>query len=145
MHTGEQLVRHHAEREEIGSCCRGCDGELLGGHVGRGADHRSRPRDMRRRELPRVGGVGLGRDTKVEDLHDAVAREEQIFGFDVAVNDAAFVRRAKAARNLREDVERAGIGPPAIASRNVSPSSSSVTAYATEPSRPTSWSARMLG
>ena len=59
----------------------------------------------------------------------------------------AVVRRGEPARDLLRVVERLARrdGGRASRSRSVSPSSSSITAYATPPSRPKSWIARMFG
>ena len=46
------------------------------------------------------------REAEVEDLHAAVAREEDVLGLEIAMDDAAGVRRRQAARDLQRDVER---------------------------------------
>ena len=45
-------------------------------------------------------GIGQLGEAEIEDLDPAISGEEQVLRLDVAVDDAVFVRRRQAARNL---------------------------------------------
>ena len=46
------------------------------------------------------------RETEVEDLHEAVLRDHDVLGLQVAVDDAGLVRLREAARDLHREIER---------------------------------------
>ena len=50
--------------------------------------------------------LALARQAEVEDLHLAVAGQEEVVGLEVAVHDAAGVRGGEPGRDLRGDLER---------------------------------------
>jgi hypothetical protein len=79
----EQLVRHHAERVEVGVWAHSPRQRLLGGHVGRRPD-----RDAVGREAP--GGLGVRlRDPEVGDLHRPARGDQHVLGLEVPMDDAA--------------------------------------------------------
>ena len=70
---------------------------LLRRHVLRRAERRARPRQLRPREL---------REPEVDDLHEAVVRDDNVRRLDVPVNDLPLVRLGEALRDLNGDIER---------------------------------------
>lgn len=84
--SAEQFVQHTAERVQVGLRSGPPAAHLLGRHVLVGAD----------------GGAGRGqlrdigpqdrRDPEVEDLHRPVAGDQDVAGFEVAVDDRYLVR-----------------------------------------------------
>ena len=75
-------------------------------------------------------------------------QQHDVAGLDVAVHDAARVRRRQRRGHLRRDVQRpraAAAGPSAIRSRSSVPCSSSIAMYSQSPSRPRSWMVMMSG
>ena len=87
----------------------GIAAHLLGSHV---ADRAEEAAGLRRRRRQRLGvlvGGGIAPrharrhqldQAEVEDLHQSVAREEDVLRLEVAVDDAALVRRGEAAGEL---------------------------------------------
>ena len=69
------------------------------------------------------------RQTEVEDLHDPVGRDLDIGGLQIAVDDALLVRRVERFGDLPRDGQRLveRMGPRAMRSASVSPSTSSST------------------
>jgi hypothetical protein len=92
---GRHLVEHDAEREEVGAGIGREHAQLLGRHVGEGADRQTllgeRGLGM---EAHGVGGLVLAElgETEVENLHPAVAVDHDVAGFQVAVLDPLGVR-----------------------------------------------------
>ena len=105
--AGEHLVSHDAQAEEVGASIDSPAARLLRRHVCGRAD--------RSDVLQRLCGVGragvrvhrveLG-DPEVEDLHVAVARDEDVGRFDVAVHEAMRMRGVQAARDLAHIFDR---------------------------------------
>ena len=82
---------------------------LLRGHVGDGADQ---IRQLRLRSLA-IGSSGVGQrrtgrpgDSEIEDLQPALARDEEVLGLDVAVDEAFLVGGGQAPGKLRSVLER---------------------------------------
>ena len=94
---GERLEQRRAQRVEIGGGADRRVADLLGRHV------RQRAEEAARLRLAEVGEV---RAAEVAQLRVAGGVEEDVGGFDVAVDDAALVRRAQ----RRQQIERQ---PPA--------------------------------
>ena len=102
--AGEHLVADHAQRVDVAAVVEPRIGEaLLGRHVGRRADRRSRARQVRR----------LGRrahqlhHAEVEHLHEVgivgVVGQEDVLGLEIAVHDPLLVDRADRRRDLAQD------------------------------------------
>ena len=98
--TGEHLVKHHTQRVDIGAMIRAPMFHLLRRHVSR-----------------RAGGLRLGqtdarivtqdlRYAKVSYLDAAMLIEQQVFGLDVAMYDAVFVRKLQCLTHGRHYGER---------------------------------------
>ena len=84
------------------------DGEsarLLGRHV---ADrpHHHPGRRVRHRRTVTGGGGNASREAEVEDFHVAGARDEDVAGLQVAMDDAAIVRGGKGPGDLHAVLER---------------------------------------
>ena len=103
--AGEQLVRHAAERVQIGAIVgRRIARRLLRGHVRRRADGGAELR-QRRPDRPLLrGGDRLG-DPEVGD-DGRSSGEQDVVGLDVAVDDASIVRVGERLGNVAQDVDR---------------------------------------
>ena len=105
MPPEHQLIDENAKRELVGAHAGWLTDELLGRHVSRRAGHD-----------PRLAQDGAGpalvnhrvelRQAEVENLHRSIGQPDDVLGFEIAVGDAAFVRRGERAR----DVECGGHG-----------------------------------
>ena len=146
---GQHLVQHAAQREDIAGRLGGLAPRLLRRHVTKRAeDGAGRIAAMRAPEPSPVAGTeGDPREAEVEDLDPAVAGEEDVLRLEVAVDDALGVRRRQAVREGGPDLDglAQGRAPLLRRRRDVSPSSSSMTAKAMPCSVPQSWMARMFG
>jgi hypothetical protein len=111
------FVEHHAEGEEVGAGVELFATNLFGGHVAHGAgDHAGV--SLQAECSYRLGGgaVGFGElgETEVENLDPAVVGHEEIFGLEIAVDDAAFVCCAEAVGDLLCVVQRTLLGNKAV-------------------------------
>ena len=95
--AGQHLVEDRAEREEVGACAGRLSAYLFRRHVpGRAHDQIAIG----------VGGrglsvrVGLHRQAEVQDLDRPVYGDEQVPRFQIAVDDAPFVRGRQAQQHL---------------------------------------------
>jgi len=103
----EHLVEHASERPDVGPLVDRLSARLLGAHVGGSPDDAS---GFSRVETERRGveasfvdpGVRIDRlrDAEVEHLHDTGRCDQDVGRLQVAVDDAAFVRRLERARDL---------------------------------------------
>ena len=99
---GKQFIEHHAEPEEIGAGIHGTVADPFGRHVGRRAHYRAVHRH-----------VGLGRivtqitdKPEVDDLHlPRRTLEDDVLGFDVAVDEAPAMSRREPLGDLASDPE----------------------------------------
>ena len=98
--AAEQLVRHHARREDVGALVDRLARRLLGRHVGRRAQDRADHRHLGR------GLAAAPREPEVHDLDRAVGREHQVRRLDVAMHDAVAVRVLQAAAEIVEHEQR---------------------------------------
>jgi hypothetical protein len=94
--AAEQLVAHHAGREDVGAAVDRLARRLLGRHVGRRAEHRAGRRHRRR-------VLAAPREPEVHDLDGALGRQHDVRGLDVAVDEAVVVRVLDAAADVAQD------------------------------------------
>ena len=97
--AGEHVVGRDAERVDIGAGIELAAFDLLGAHV-EGRAHRDA-------DLREVGGVALDAgEAEVGDFYFAAAGEHDVFGFDVAVDDAFAGSFGEGGGDLADDIER---------------------------------------
>ena len=108
---GEHLVREASEGIEVGAMVGiGVADGLLGRHVGRRSNSRSREREplgIRAGNAERLG------DAKVRDDR-GVTREEHIAGLDVAMHHTVLVRVYESARDVAQDIDAVANGKRAL-------------------------------
>jgi hypothetical protein len=94
--TGEAVVRHGAERVDVGGGRYLLAGRLLRRHVPGGPDDRVG-----------VGEAGVGRcrpgNPEVDQDHRPVGLQQQVAGLDIAVHDPRRVRGLQRVRRPRDD------------------------------------------
>ncbi len=105
--AGEHLVEADAERVDVGAVIDvRAAFALLGRHIGRRAKHDAGARAMRA-----LCVAGQLRDAEVEQLDEvalATARDQDdVVGFEIAVDDAALVRCGQCVGDLQRDHQRA--------------------------------------
>jgi hypothetical protein len=126
----EHFVEHRAEREEIRARVERLPAHLLGRHVAHGAHDGA---GLCLGAHPGLRDVSTSRDrardAEVEQLDVAIAGDKHVLGFQVPVDNAALVRGGQPARDLYAVLD--GLAdwkcPSSSRSRNVVPSSSSMT------------------
>ena len=81
--------------------------DLLGRHVAHRAQDDAEARQGVRggRRLVGAGRTSQFRHTEVQDLHAAIAREEQVLGLQVAMDDATLVRGGESPGDLHGEVD----------------------------------------
>ena len=102
----------------------GKSADLLGRHVGRRSQDYTRLAEMGFRFVARHGWRLEFREAKVENLDAALARDEQILWFQIAMHDASGVCGGKTMRDLNSVVDdlAGGSAPSFSFCRSVSPS-----------------------
>ena len=105
----KQFVEDAAKGKNVSPMIDGAAPHLLRRHVAGRAQHRPRAREAtgHRRHLcgggcVRLDGGGPG-ETEVENLHLPVVQDEDVVGLEIAMHDAACMRRFEPARSLRRD------------------------------------------
>ena len=117
--AGRELVEDRAERELVAAVVDRAAARLLRRHVTHRPEHGAGGRLRRRRvgpggragvepllPLARAVGDELG-EAEVEQLHEAVGRDHDVLGLEVAVHDPGGVRLREPVRHLGADVEDA--------------------------------------
>ena len=91
----QHLVDHHAQREDVGAVVDRLPADLLGCHIAHRAhdDARTREGVGDLRGLIGPGGADQFGHTEVQDLHASIASEKQVLRLQIAMDDAAVVRR----------------------------------------------------
>ena len=103
------LVEDRSQRELIGAKVDRPAGRLLRGHVCDGAQHDAGPRRFAgRRKLRDVGPRGLRElgEAEVENLDEALPRDHQVLGLQVAVHDPGLVRPGEPLGDLAGEGEK---------------------------------------
>ena len=90
--SGEQLVKHAAERPDVRAAIDLSSSNLLRAHVGRRPDERSFAREI---SLHRgsVGSFESFGNAEVENLDAALRRDLHVRGLEIPMDHARFVRR----------------------------------------------------
>ena len=131
--AGEHLVEDRAERELVRPEVRRTPRGLLGRHVPDCPHHGARLRAARALRDRLVVSVAERRErlreAEVEELRAPLLRDDHVLGLEVAVHDAARVRRRERVGDLGSDREGAAEGNRLWTrrSRSVAPSTSSMT------------------
>ena len=125
--VAERLFRRHVTRRPGDDAGRAIDGSQPTTHPGRRGPNLSRARNRR--------------------SYEAVLADHDVFGLDVAVDDAGRVRGAETGRDLAayRDSSGTGTGARLITLRSVSPSTSSEATNSCGPARPISKMVTMFG
>ena len=106
--SGEHLVEHRPEREQIGAMVDLAAAQLLGRHVVQRAQHHPGHGEPERlRVIGRRRREELGQP-EVEHLDSLPPGEHHVRALDVAVHDAAAVRVVEGVGHLHRDLERVG-------------------------------------
>ena len=101
----DHFVEHQADAPDVGAMIHGLAAGLLRRHVGGCAHHDTLPRAGNRGHVRlRCGRPALG-EAEIEDLHVVARPDEDVFGFDIAVDDACSVRGVQRGGDLRAHVE----------------------------------------
>ena len=95
---GDELVENHSKRENIRAAIDGVAFDLLGRHVRRRADHRSRLRGAHLQYFRRA---------EIGDLQLIVLSEHQVGGLDVAVDHQSLVREFESGAGLLHQAQHA--------------------------------------
>lgn len=106
--TGQHFVKDGADTENIAAVVHTLAPKLLGRHVGDCTDYRAAS-GYGRQFLDGAFGIfwrGLQLcHSEVENLHPAVGGDKQVFWLQVAMDNAAIVRRDKPLHNLERVIE----------------------------------------
>jgi len=99
------LVQHDAETPYVAAGVHVGAAQLLGRHVPRRSDRHARMRThVRAIPFRRFDRGGQLRQSEVEDLGVAVGTQHDVLGLDVAMHEAAGMRRRQSACELDTDV-----------------------------------------
>ena len=96
MAAGECFIADHAQRKNVGRRRQGLELNLLGRHIEK--------RPLLRASCVRVGKVS---DAEINNLYRIIFHHKYVARLQVAMNQASFVRRLKAAAALRNNFDGA--------------------------------------
>ena len=109
----QHFIQHDAETENVRTRVKGFSAHLFGRHIGERPDHRAR---LRRRPFFRkrfafavnqlTGRRGEFGDAEIENFHDSVQTNHNIFRFYIAMHDAGGVRGGERESRLLGNFER---------------------------------------
>ena len=112
----QHFEQHAAKRPHVAALVDDAALCLFGAHVGGGAEDQSGLRHRRRRDRRRVGVCPIPdpapdrierlRQTEIEHLDRAVVADLDVGGFQIAMDDPAFVRRFERIGDLPRDGDR---------------------------------------
>ena len=101
----DHFVENQAEAPDVGAVIHGLAAGLLRRHVGGCSHHDTLPRAGNRGHVRlRCGRPALG-EAEIEDFHVVARPDEDVGGFDIAVDDARGVRGVQRVGDLRAHVE----------------------------------------
>ena len=113
LYTGQHLVDDHAERKHIRPRVALLAPRLFRSHVADSADNHPGLRGKlglqfcgERLLIGAHGWTGLAGQAEVEKLDGAIGQDEDVLRFQIAVDDAAFVRGAQSGSDLPRDADR---------------------------------------
>ena len=120
--AGQHLEEDCPEGEDVGASVRDLTANLFRRHITNGAHHCTGTCVLQNR-LRACKGIGLRLgelgQAKVENLDAPIFRDEQVFGFEVAMNDAVFVGGVQPVSDLHGIVDcgayRQGTAPQLLA------------------------------
>ena len=107
--SSQHLVKDRAHAEDVAAVVDWLAPQLLGRHVGHGADYRAA---LGNRGQFFHGAFGFSRrglqfrDSKVENLDSVVGGYKQIFRLEITMNDTALVCRDETLHDLQRVVDR---------------------------------------
>jgi hypothetical protein len=105
LRAAKHLVKNQAQGEKIGASIVGLLKKYLGRHVRRCAAAGGHGLHTLR-GVVRVGAPGASSYAEVENLHPVARGQHDVFGLDIAVNDAFFVGGLQAFTALRGNREK---------------------------------------
>lgn len=115
--TGRHFIEHGAERKQVGAGIQFLATHLLGRHVGEGADDRSGDRKRLGAtcggQVRRAGQLARRRllgQTEIQNLGPPVTGDEEVGGFEVAMDDASGVRGLQRIGKLDCPAQQVGQG-----------------------------------
>ena len=105
----DHLVENCAERKDVRAVVGIPSAHLLRRHIAHGSHHHARFGFLRERNGSTVGRCNGSRDelgqAEVENLGPSILVEEQVLRFQVAMDDASFVRCRQTVRDLHAVVD----------------------------------------
>src|SRR5216684_1965147 len=108
--SGQHLVQHGAQSEDVGAVVGGLSSHLLWRHVTNCSQYVTRISSLLHGYSGAVSSCGLDLrqlgQAEVEDFYPSIPGDEQVFRFEVAMNDSFVVRCRQAVRDLHSAVNR---------------------------------------
>ena len=124
----DHFVENQAEAPDVGAVIHGLAAGLLRRHVGGGSHHDTLPRAGNRGHVRlRCGRRSHLGEAEIEHFHAIARGDEDVGGFDVAVDDARAMRGVQRVGNLDAHVEQRVRG--SAHRRRADPSASSPSRY----------------
>ena len=103
-------MQHGAQSEDVGALVGGLSSHLFRRHVTDRSQHLTRISSLLHGESGGVSSCGLDLrqfgQAEVEDLDPCIPGDEQVFRFEVAMNDSFVVRCRQAVRDLHSVLNR---------------------------------------
>ena len=107
--AGEHLVENRPKGEDVSAMVDGLAAYLFGRHVA-GRPHHQAGIGSRSQSLVPLGRPRLAlcqlREAEVQNLDSSVFGDEEVFGLEIAMDDALVVRRRESMRDLNAVIDR---------------------------------------